>query len=56
MTRAEASPTPHITAAALFPVAVLALVVGPVVFGSTYAGYKDTFSHDDAPLANPAYR
>jgi hypothetical protein len=40
----------------LFAVAVLALVVGPVVFGSTYAGYKDTFSHDDAPLANPAYR
>ena len=28
MTRAEASPTPHITAAALFPVAVLALVWG----------------------------
>ena len=40
----------------LFAIAVLALVVGPVVFGSTYAGYKDTFAHDDAPLANPAYR
>ena len=40
----------------LFAVAVVALVVGPVVFGSTYAGYKDTLSHDDAPLDNPAYR
>jgi hypothetical protein len=40
----------------LFAVALVALVVGPVVFGSTYAGYKDTLSHDDAPLANPAYR
>ena len=28
MTRVEASPTPHITATALFPVAVLALVWG----------------------------
>ena len=40
----------------LFAVAVVALVFGPVVFGSTYAGYKDTLSQDDAPLANPAYR
>jgi hypothetical protein len=40
----------------LFAVAVVALVVGPVVFGSTYAGYKDTLSHADAPLDNPAYR
>jgi hypothetical protein len=40
----------------LFAIAVVALVFGPVVFGSTYAGYKDTLSHDDAPLANPAYR
>ena len=40
----------------LFAIAVVALVVGPVVFGSTYAGYKDTLARDDAPLDNPAYR
>lgn len=40
----------------LFGAALFALVVGPIVFASTYAGYKDTLSHDDAPLDNPAYR
>ena len=34
----------------------LALVAGPVVFGSTYSGYKDTLAFDDTALANPAYR
>jgi len=33
-----------------------ALVAGPVVFGSTYSGYKDTLAFDDAALGNPAYR
>lgn len=36
--------------------AVFALVVGPIVFGSTYGGYKDTLAVDDAAPANPAYR
>jgi hypothetical protein len=40
----------------LFAIALVALVVGPVMFASTYAGYKDTLSHDEAPLDNPAYR
>ena len=35
---------------------VLALIVGPIVFGSTYAGYKDTLASDDAALGNPAYQ
>jgi hypothetical protein len=34
----------------------LALVAGPVVFGSTYSGYKDTLAFDDAALGNPAYQ
>ena len=40
----------------LLAIALFALVVGPVVFGSIYAAYKDTLSRDDAPLDNPAYR
>lgn len=32
------------------------LVVGPIVFGSTYAGYKDTLEAEDATLGNPAYQ
>ncbi|MFO1322876.1 MAG: BPSS1780 family membrane protein [Burkholderiales bacterium] len=35
--------------------AVAALVVGPIVFGSTYGGYKDTLASDDTSLGNPAY-
>jgi uncharacterized membrane protein len=35
--------------------AVAALVVGPIVFGSTYAGYEDTLGGDDPALENPAY-
>ena len=35
--------------------AIVALVVGPIVFGSTYAGYKDTLAVDDDALTNPAY-
>jgi len=34
----------------------LALVAGPVVFGSTYSGYKDTLAFNDAALGNPAYQ
>jgi hypothetical protein len=51
-----------LAAAALFialflaAAAVVALVVGPVVFASTYAGYKDTLADGGAPLDNPAYR
>jgi hypothetical protein len=37
-------------------VVVLALIVGPIVFGSTYAGYKDTLESDDTALGNPAYQ
>jgi hypothetical protein len=37
-------------------VIVLALVVGPIVLGSVYAGYKDTFQASEQKLANPAYR
>lgn len=40
----------------LLAVAVVALFVGPVVFGSTYAGYQDTLAGDEAAPANPAYR
>jgi hypothetical protein len=32
------------------------LVVTPVVFGSAYAGYRDTLGAQDSRLANPAYR
>lgn len=35
---------------------VLALLIGPVVLASVYAGYKDAFDGNEAPLANPAYR
>lgn len=40
----------------LLALAVVALFVGPVVFGSTYAGYKDTLARDDPAAVNPAYR
>jgi hypothetical protein len=33
-----------------------AVVVTPVVFGSAYAGYRDTLGPLDSRLANPAYR
>jgi hypothetical protein len=36
--------------------AVFALVLGPIVFASTYAGYKDTLAVDEAAPVNPAYR
>ena len=35
---------------------VLALVVGPIVVGSIYAGYRDLFAAADATVPNPAYR
>ena len=35
---------------------VVAVVVTPVVFGSAYAGYRDTLAAQDPLLANPAYR
>jgi hypothetical protein len=35
--------------------AVFALVVGPVMFGSTYSGYKDTLAVDAEVPSNPAY-
>jgi uncharacterized membrane protein len=34
---------------------IAALIIGPIIFGSTYAGYKDTLGADDAQI-NPAYR
>jgi uncharacterized membrane protein len=40
----------------LLALAVVALFVGPVVFGSTYAGYRDTLARDDPAAVNPAYR
>jgi len=37
--------------------ALFALVVGPIVFGSTYASYADCFADaDGGDLSNPAYR
>lgn len=36
--------------------AVIGLIVGPIVFGSTYASYEDAFAVDRAVPANPAYR
>jgi hypothetical protein len=36
--------------------AIVGLVVGPIVFGTTFAGYEDTLATDDEALANPAYR
>jgi hypothetical protein len=36
--------------------AIFALVVGPIVFGSTYSGYKDTLAVDESVPVNPAYR
>jgi hypothetical protein len=37
--------------------AAFALVVGPIAFGSTYAGYADVFAEPDAgDTGNPAYR
>ena len=36
--------------------AVSGLIVGPMVFGSTYAGYTDIFGADEEALPNPAYR
>jgi uncharacterized membrane protein len=37
-------------------VVALSLVVGPIVLGSVYAGYKDTLGGSEPALANPAYR
>jgi len=39
----------------ILAMALLALFVGPIVFGSTYAGYKDTLEVDTETLDNPAY-
>jgi hypothetical protein len=36
--------------------AIVALVIGPIVFASTYSGYKDTLAVDEAAPVNPAYR
>jgi len=41
---------------AMAAMAVVALVVGPVMFCTTFAGYEDTLAVDDQALANPAYR
>lgn len=39
-----------------FMFALLALVMGPIVFGSTYAGYSDTLADQgDGDTGNPAY-
>lgn len=35
---------------------IAALLVWPVVFGTTYAGYKDTLGVADAEIGNPAYQ
>lgn len=40
----------------MLAVAIVALFVGPVVFGSTYAGYKDTLAAEGAAPADPAHR
>ena len=40
---------------AMAMMAAVALVVGPVMFGTTYAGYEDTLAVDDHALSNPAY-
>ncbi len=40
---------------AMAMMAAVALVVGPVMFGATFAGYEDTLTVDDQALANPAY-
>jgi len=47
-----------IAALGIFAVAcgVAGLVVGPIVFGSTYAGYADIFPAAEDHPANPAYR
>jgi hypothetical protein len=36
--------------------AVVALEVGPVIFGTTFAGYEDTLAVDDEAHGNPAYQ
>lgn len=41
---------------AMAMMAVVALVVGPVLFGTTYAGYEDTLAVDDHALTNPAHQ
>ncbi|MFO1413241.1 MAG: BPSS1780 family membrane protein [Burkholderiales bacterium] len=41
---------------AMATMAVVALVVGPVIFGTTYAGYEDTLAAGDESLVNPAYQ
>ncbi len=43
-------------AVAALVAALLGLFVGPVVFGSIYASYQDTFATEDTELGNPAYR
>jgi hypothetical protein len=40
----------------MIAMAIFALVVGPIVFGSTYSGYKDTLAADGEAPSNPAYR
>lgn len=37
-------------------VLILALIVGPIVYGSIYESYKDTLGADDTALGNPAYQ
>jgi hypothetical protein len=41
---------------AMAAMAAVALVVGPVIFGTTFAGYEDTLAVADPSHANPAYR
>jgi len=36
--------------------AVVAVVLGPIIFGSIYSGYRDTLGTDDTTLGNPAYQ
>ena len=36
--------------------AIVAVVLGPIVFGSLYSGYKDTLGTDDTTIGNPAYQ
>jgi hypothetical protein len=41
---------------AMLLLALFALVVGPIVFGSTYGSYADAFADaDDGDISNPAY-
>jgi hypothetical protein len=40
----------------MIAMAIFALVIGPVMFASTYSGYKDTLAVDTAIASNPANR